>query len=199
MPKVKKKRKVAEDRAATADLKRASRTTVSDVPPAPTSPARPEDMAKKMISSFRFLLTTHVSSHPECKKYAPSIAKYMRNQFVFFGLKAPARRALQKEFLGENKESLKARKTLMEFVRCLWKEEERDFQAFGVDLLAQYREVLLGETEAEFGEAVALAEHCVVTKSWWDTVDALSYPGRTVSHAGKEGGSLLVEPHKLYL
>lgn len=88
-----------------------------------------------------------------------------------------ARRALQKEFLAENGEKFKVRETLVEFVKCLWEQQERDFQGFGVDLLAQYRDVLLGETEAEFWEAVGVAEHCVVTKSWWDTVDAISYPG----------------------
>ena len=110
----------------------------------------------------------------------------MRGQFPFLGLKAPARRALQKEFLRENGEGLQVRETLMAVVRGLWEQEEREFQGFGVDLLAEYRDVLLGETEAEFWEAVGVAQHCVVTKSWWDTVDAISYPGvclHTFSHS----------------
>lgn len=42
-------------------------------------------------------------------------------------------------------------------------------RALGVDLLIQHRYVLLGETEHE---AVGVAKHCIVTNSWWDTVDA---------------------------
>lgn len=187
MPKVKRRKKVGGERTATGVAKpeRASRRCVSKPtdPPAPTpapsgsSSSATGDMARELTSRLRVLLTSHVSSHPECKQYATSISKYMRNQFVFMGLKAPARRALQKEFVRENGESLKTREVLAEFMNALWEEEEREFQACGVDLLAQYKEVLLGETEAEFWEAVGVAEHCVVTKSWWDTVDAISYPG----------------------
>ena len=110
------------------------------------------------------------------------------------GLKVPARRALQKEFLAENGERLRDRTTLVQFVECLWEQPERDFQGFGVDLLAQYRESLLGETEAEFREAVGVAEHCVVTKSWWDTVDAIAYPGRARAWRGG-GGFFKSVPH----
>ena len=131
----------------------------------------------RMLADFRHLLTSHAASHPECAKYAPAISKYMRNQFPFLGLKAPARRALQKQFLAEHGSSFEDRQTLTEFVGGLWEEEERDFQGFGVDLLAQYRETLLGDTEEHFREAVGVVKHCVITKSWWDTVDAISYPG----------------------
>jgi len=130
-----------------------------------------------LVSAFRTLLLSHVSSHPECSKYAPLISKYMRNQFTFMGLKAPARRELQKKFINENTEGLKERRVLIEFVKCLWDQDERDFQAFGVDLMVWFRDVLIGDTEEEFYEAVGVAEHCVVTKSWWDTVDALAYSG----------------------
>ena len=137
-----------------------------------------DDKPSHMLSEFRAMLSTHVASHPECDQNAPAMSKYLRNQFPFMGLKAPARRALQKDFLGRHDATLHNRHTMIGFVRGLWEEEEREFQAFGVDLLAQYREVLLGTTKQEFQEAIALCQHCVVTKSWWDTVDAISYPGQ---------------------
>ena len=136
------------------------------------------------------MLTSHVASHPECGKYAPAISKYMRNKFTFFGLKAPARRALQKEFLKENDTHLEDRETLMEFVRCLWAQEERDFQGFGVDLMAQYRDLLLGTSEGDFHTAVGVVEHCIINKSWWDTVDAIAYPG--MPHARTHTSSVIV-------
>ena len=105
------------------------------------------------------------------------MSKYMRNKFAFMGLKAPARRAIQKAFLAENREVAEDRTTVISFAKALWEQDEREFQGVGGDLLIKCRGVLLGETDGEFQEAMALAEYCVVTKSWWDTVDAIAYQG----------------------
>ena len=174
--------------------KRGETAVEQDVASTPTTPAPPtsagrgdptpgqsgnnENEVASMVSSFRDMLVSHVALHPECKKYAPMIKKYMRGQFNFFGIKAPPRRAVQKIFIDENVEKLQKRQTVMAFVGALWEEDERDFQGFGVDLMIRFRELILGGTEVEFQEAVGLAEHCVVTKSWWDTVDPISYSGQ---------------------
>lgn len=186
MPKVKrKKRAVVGGKRVNAPYASGA-TAVSDTTTITKDQTPPQaqgsdEVVARMLSSFRTTLTSHVATHPECKEYAPVISKYMREKFVFLGLKAPARRALQKNVVRENLESLKERRTLVEFVKSLWGEEEREFQSFGVDLLIQQREILLGESEEEFQEAVGVAEHCIITKSWWDTVDALSYPGTGLS------------------
>lgn len=133
--------------------------------------------ACELVAAFQGMLTAHISSHPECAEQAPAMSKYMRNKFLFMGLKAPARRALQKTFLEENREAREDRATIIGFARALWEQEEREFQGFGVDLLIKCRDIVLGETEKDFQEAMGLAEHCVVTKSWWDTVDAIAYQG----------------------
>lgn len=136
-----------------------------------------DDRPSHMLSEFRAMVSAHVASHPECGESAPTMSKYLRNQFAFLGLKAPVRRTLQKGFLEKHGTALQDRHTMIGFVKALWDQDEREFQAFGADMLAQYREVLLGTTGQEFQEAMAVCEHCVVTKSWWDTVDAISYPG----------------------
>jgi 3-methyladenine DNA glycosylase AlkD len=111
------------------------------------------------------------------------MSKYMRNKFTFMGLRAPARRALQKAFLTDNREAREDRATLLSFTRALWGQDEREFQAFAVDLLFMCRSIVLGDTELDFHEAMGLAEYFVVTKSWWDTVDPIAYQGE-----GEVGG-----------
>lgn len=107
------------------------------------------------------------------------MSKYMRNKFPFLGLKAPARRALLMSFVASNKDKLHDRDILTGLLYGLWDAEEREFQGCGVDLLEQFKAVLLdGDDEKIFREAVSVAKHCVVTKSWWDTVDAIAYPGK---------------------
>ena len=133
----------------------------------------------KLVTEFRKLCVAQVAAHPECKTNAEWMAKYMRNQFKFFGLKAPMRRELQKELVKTHKDAFRDRSFLLQFLPLLWEQEEREFQCFGVDLLQQFRKEILGSSssEEEFKEAVLCVERLVTCKSWWDTVDALSYPG----------------------
>lgn len=100
--------------------------------------------------------------------------KYVRNQFTFFGIKAPERRQLQKQFTETHREKLTCHKFLLQFVVSLWQQEERECQLYGVDLMSQFRREALGETKAEYEEAIACAEILLTSKSWWDTVDLLA-------------------------
>lgn len=40
--------------------------------------------------------------------------------------------------------------------------------------MSQFRKEVLGETKAEYEEAVECAEILLTNKSWWDTVDLLA-------------------------
>ncbi len=132
----------------------------------------------KLVTEFGKLCAAQVAAHPECKTNAVWMAKYMRNQFKFFGLKAPMRRELQKELVKTHKDTFRDRSFLLQFLPLLWEQEEREFQCFGVDLLQQFRKDVLGSSSAEdFKEASSCVERLLTYKSWWDTVDALSYPG----------------------
>ena len=133
--------------------------------------------AASLVSGLRKLFLSHVSVHPECVSFAPQIKRYMRNQFDFYGIKAPARRLITKEFISLNREHIQQRSFLLSFVPLLWEQEERDFQQVGVDMLSQYRQDLLGSSDEEFYETVLMVKRCITLKSWWDTVDSISYPG----------------------
>ena len=132
------------------------------------------ELASRLVEQFRKTCSSHVAAHPECVKDAVSMKKYMRNQFEFFGLKAPALRKLEKEMMETNKVVLQDRSALMGVFGPLWEEEEREFQHFGCTLLEKHRQLLLGTTDREFHEAMETVKRCICTKSWWDTVDMMA-------------------------
>lgn len=105
--------------------------------------------------------------------------QYLRGQFESFGLSAPKRRSIQKEFFKRYNEQLQ--KELFGTVHYLWTLPQREFQHCGVDLLVKHMKLLMPENIEDI-------EKLIVTKSWWDTVDGLSvwicgeyfqkYPGK---------------------
>lgn len=129
-----------------------------------------------MVSKLKEIFSAHVLAHPECTTGSVQAARYMRNKFTFYGIKAPERRLLQKQFLDAHKDVLRERNVLMSLVKQLWAEEQRELQYVGVELVRQFRSELLGSSQEEFDEITSFAEGLVTSKSWWDTVDALSYP-----------------------
>ena len=92
-------------------------------------------------------------------------AAYMKNQFVFFGIKAPIRRPLFKDFLAKNTPPQYS--ALSEIVWELWLEPEREYQYFVIQLLDFYK-----KTWTE--DIIFLFEKLIVSKSWWDSVDGVS-------------------------
>ena len=96
---------------------------------------------------------------------AAPMKKYMRDQFEYLGIKTPQNALLQKEFYREH--GLPELSELDEVVHDLWSLPEREFQYVGMGLLGKFEKQL----PAEFIDTV---EYLIVTKSWWDTVDAIA-------------------------
>jgi len=96
---------------------------------------------------------------------AAAMAAYMRDQFPFAGLPAPALRAVERSaFGGLPKPSAE---DLREFARACWARPEREFQYAACDYLRKH----VGAAGAGF---LPVARELIVTKSWWDTVDPLA-------------------------
>ena len=187
MPKTKGRKRVTRSRKAALQVSESSETdqttsssehplansgTASDLSQEALSFSRSVEgdvEATKMAGQFRDLCSKNANA-----AYAASMGQYMRNKFAFFGIKAPERRQLQKQFTSEHREKLLQRDFLLRFAVALWREDERECQLYVVDLMAEHRQLVLGETEREFVEAVACAEVLITTKSWWDTVDMLA-------------------------
>ena len=138
----------------------------------------PATIARELVKRLRDIMVAATAAHKDdCAVNAPAMSKYLRNQFTFFGFKAPLRRQLQKQFWEGNGKFLKQRNVLVNFLQLLWEEDEREMQGIGCDLAHRQRGVLLGETKEDFTDAMACMRKIITQKSWWDTVDALSYPG----------------------
>jgi 3-methyladenine DNA glycosylase AlkD len=98
-------------------------------------------------------------------QYAFQMKAYMRNQYDFFGINAPAQVQIRQEFL--KAEGLPEISHLPQLIRELWEQPEREFQHFGMALTEKYSK----KTDAGFIETL---EWMIVTKSWWDTVDFIA-------------------------
>ena len=91
------------------------------------------------------------------------LAKYMRNQFEFFGLQAPERKSVYKDFLKSEK---KKKAIDWDLLNKAWNDEHREFQYFVCDYLIAMKKFV------DF-EDIPNVEKFVRTKQWWDTIDAL--------------------------
>jgi 3-methyladenine DNA glycosylase AlkD len=96
---------------------------------------------------------------------AAPMKKYMRDQFEYLGIKTPQSAALQKEFYVEY--GLPEVSELDPILRDLWAIPQREFQYVGLGLLDKLEKKL----PAQFIKTI---EYLIVTKSWWDTVDAIA-------------------------
>ena len=90
-------------------------------------------------------------------------AAYLRHQFEFIGLKTPERRLLAKDFLKEKKAD---RQIDWELVFEFWNLPEREFQYLALDYLHQMKKWFIFDDMEKI-------KKLTVSKSWWDTVDAL--------------------------
>lgn len=97
---------------------------------------------------------------------ADAMAAYMRHQFEFFGLPAPRRRELAKEFVDRYRD--RPAEDQLEVARRLFELTEREYHYVATDLLRRgWRQ--LGP--ASLPELRAL----ILTRPWWDTVDPLAH------------------------
>lgn len=106
---------------------------------------------------------------------ATPMAKYMKNQFPFLGIKTPLRRQLMREFFKETgvlKQDFKP-----DLVLQLWNKEDREYQYAALD----YMNRSLKKLNANH---IPLLETLITTKSWWDTVDIIA--SKPVGHIMNE-------------
>jgi 3-methyladenine DNA glycosylase AlkD len=96
---------------------------------------------------------------------AAGMTAYMRGQFPFVGVPAPALRALVRDVLTGRPAPGEA--DLRAFATAAWQRPEREYQYFAVDYLRKY---------AAVAGPGFLLDACtlITTKSWWDTVDPLA-------------------------
>jgi 3-methyladenine DNA glycosylase AlkD len=96
---------------------------------------------------------------------AVAMRAYMRDQFPFLGIPAPRQRLLAREVLDGL--ARPAEEDLRVVARACWDLPEREYQYFACSWLRRHARIC----SAAF---IDTARHLIVTRSWWDTVDALA-------------------------
>ena len=96
---------------------------------------------------------------------APAMAAYMRDQFPFLGLPTPVQRSVARAALRELPAPDEA--DVVALTTACWAMPEREYQYAGCDYAIRHA---LGCGPGFLGHARTL----LITKSWWDTVDALA-------------------------
>jgi 3-methyladenine DNA glycosylase AlkD len=96
---------------------------------------------------------------------AVQMKKYMKDQFDFFGIGTPARRAMMSAHIREY--GWPDWSGIEEITRSLWEMNERECQSTVIDLLNRMKKKL-------GPDKLPLMEYLITTKSWWDTVDGVA-------------------------
>jgi 3-methyladenine DNA glycosylase AlkD len=95
-----------------------------------------------------------------------AMAKYMKNNFTFFGIKTEERRRIFKEIWKENKEEVSANARAIAL--GLYSKPEREFQYCAI-------EMLIKELKGNYKkEDIHLIEKLITSNSWWDSVDTIA-------------------------
>jgi 3-methyladenine DNA glycosylase AlkD len=97
---------------------------------------------------------------------ADAMAQYMRHQFSFFGIAAPARKILTTNILKPLTRHLPF-DALEPEIRQLWLAPERECQYAAIEILERYRKNIPDT-------ALPFLQWLITEKSWWDTVDSIA-------------------------
>lgn len=95
-----------------------------------------------------------------------SMAKYMKNNFMFFGIKTEERRLIFKEICNDNKDEIAANARAIAL--ALYSKPEREFHYCAI-------EILIKEGRGNYKkEDIQLIEKLISMNSWWDSVDTIA-------------------------
>ena len=118
------------------------------------------DVAATLVGRLRSELPKHADP-----QRAASAAKYMRDQFPFLGIASTPLSGLFRQALTGLPKPTTA--DAAAFAHACWALPEREYQYVACSYLRKYAKLL----DESF---VDTARYLIVTKSWWDTVDALA-------------------------
>ena len=117
-----------------------------------------------MLSDYLQTLACAFAQQSSIANAVPMQA-YMREQFPFYGIKSPERKAILKHFI--KSEGLPQRQEWQKVIQEMWKQPEREWQYCAQELARKCKKYWQED-------AVELFEWLILQKSWWDTVDYIS-------------------------
>lgn len=116
-----------------------------------------------MYSYIKSMMVLY-ENHADAQNAGP-MKRYMRGQFEYLGIKSPQLGDLLKELISAR--GLPKVTELGAIARELWALPQREYQYTAIALIRKLEKQLPEEFAGTF-------EYLIVTKSWWDTVDAIS-------------------------
>jgi 3-methyladenine DNA glycosylase AlkD len=125
-------------------------------------PSKPPETGLSRLLLYRLTAAYRAAADPE---RAVGMRAYMRNQFPFLGIPGPRQAQLTRVVLADA--GRPAEEDLRAVALGCWVLPEREYQYFACGLLRRHVKVC----SAAF---LGTARHLIVTRSWWDTVDALA-------------------------
>ncbi|NRD77246.1 DNA alkylation repair protein [Bacillus sp. BRMEA1] len=114
---------------------------------------------------FNIQLISELFEQNRNEANAGPMENYMKGHFPFLGIKTPQRRELVKQFFQET--GILKEPFNQDFVWQLWEKSEREYQYVALD----YMEKSLKKLQKA---DMPFMEKLIITKSWWDTVDAIA-------------------------
>jgi 3-methyladenine DNA glycosylase AlkD len=96
---------------------------------------------------------------------ASKMSAYMKNKFCYYGIKAPLRNELIKEWLLETKNS---NVNFWGLIHHLWNLDQREYQYVAIELLKKKKADFFSFSD------IHEIEGLITSKSWWDTVDLIA-------------------------
>lgn len=97
---------------------------------------------------------------------AAAMAKYMRNNFSFFGIKTDKRRLILKKIWKENQQEVA--ENTRAIALHLFEKQQREFHYCAI-------EILMKQLKRNYKkEDIQLIEKLLTTNSWWDTIDTIA-------------------------
>lgn len=97
------------------------------------------------------------------EELAVPMAKYMKNNFPFLGIKTPERKELYKEFIDEKKDT----EVDWDFIYKCFELPEREFQYLAITYMNAVKKLFTVDDMERI-------KGLITYKSWWDSVDSIS-------------------------
>ncbi|MFF2754590.1 DNA alkylation repair protein [Psychrobacillus sp. NPDC058041] len=131
------------------------------------------------------LVKSYMEPHKNEENAIP-MAKYMKNNFPFLGIKTPERRMIFSALIKENE--VPSLDLLHDEVWALFQLEEREYHYVAIELLSKYKKKLTVKD-------LSFCQRLIESKSWWDSVDSIAPKtvGDIVKANRVEGEAIMVE------
>jgi 3-methyladenine DNA glycosylase AlkD len=97
---------------------------------------------------------------------AASMQAYMKDKFIFFGVRAPVRQEILKNLIKEYKPQLD-RLTLIQIAKDCYAQPQRELHYCGMELITRFLKKKFEKEDIDF------ITYLITTHSWWDTVDMI--------------------------